>query len=78
MIQTDNAGEFDKAVGHNVAERVAATLGSLNKAAQASGIAYATLHRKVKGHSSFTVRELASLAAVTGRRVSDFLPAEVS
>lgn len=75
MIQTDN-DEYDRKVGENVRDAIEAKGLSVNGAAKESGIAYATLDRKLKGLSSFNTRELRALSRITGRKVRTFLPAE--
>lgn len=82
MIQTDNAkpdrtagDDYDRQVGENVRAALQQAGFSVNGAAGESGIAYATLDRKLKGITSFTVSELNRLAAITSREESDFLPA---
>lgn len=81
MIQTDNAqpnrtagDEYDRQVGENVRAAFKQAGLSVNRAASESGIAYATLDRKLKGITSFTVSELSRLADITSRLESDFLP----
>lgn len=77
MIRMDNA-EYDAAVGNSVRAAILAAFGSVNGAARESGIAYATLDRKLRGLSSFKVSELRRIAKVTGHRPADFVPDEVA
>ena len=73
----DNA-EYDEAIGDNVRAAIMATFGSVNGAAKESGIAYATLDRKLRGLSSFKASELRRLAKLTDHEAADFLPKEVA
>lgn len=43
-----------------------------------TGIPRTTLNRRLDGHSSFTVRELAAIATVLGANVSDLLPGSIA
>lgn len=67
---------YDRAVGDAVKAAVLKKYGSLRACADATGIPYVTLNRKVHGHAPFTVRELRAVALATGRRTSSFLPSE--
>ena len=69
---------FDRAVADAARDAIMSTIGSVNGAAKEAGIPYATLDRKLRGVSSFTVSELRRLAAVTGKRTSDFIPKRVA
>ena len=77
MIHTDN-DEYDRKVGVIVRDAIEAKGLSVNGAAKESGIAYATLDRKLRGLSSFNVRELRALARITGRSVRAFLPVKAA
>lgn len=80
MIRTDNDATgidpYDQAVGENVKAAFIAKFGSVRGGSEASGIPYASLDRKLRGISSFSVRELRLAAKSTGRRVRSFLPSE--
>lgn len=90
MIQTDNDPKasvglsvtdltaFEQAVAQAVQTAITTTIGSKRAAATETGIAYTTLDRKLRCQSSFTTYDLHRLARITGRRVRDFIPTEVS
>lgn len=50
---------------------------SRNEISKQAGIPYATLTRKLQGHSDFTVKELGKIAKVLGLTVGDLIPAEI-
>lgn len=68
--------QYDRAVGEKVREAIIATVGSVQRAAKETGIAYATLDRKLRGLSPFNVSELRRIAQMAGRKTSTFLPTE--
>ena len=44
---------------------------------KAAGIPYATLTRKLEGHSDFTIRELGKIAKALDLTLADIIPAEI-
>lgn len=69
MEHTETRGTVAEAVRAAIDESV----GSLRTAATDSGIPLTTLHRKLQGDGDdFTVNQLRRLAAVTGKRPSEF------
>lgn len=50
---------------------------SRNEMSKQSGIPYATLTRKLQGHSDFTVKELGKIAKVLGLTIGDLIPSEI-
>lgn len=47
---------------------------TITETAEATGIPYSTLNRKLKGHSDFTFVELYMLAKTLQMKVSDIVP----
>lgn len=66
--------DYESTVAANVRQAITDTFGSVNSAARETGIAYATLDRKLRGLSSFNLGELRRIATATDRRVVDLLP----
>lgn len=75
MSQTDYITSYDKAVADSVLNAIEADGISLRSVADGSGIAYATLYRKLKLNGApLDISELKRLADLLGRKVSAFLP----
>lgn len=67
------ATEAPPTLAHTIRLAIEESVGSVRAAAKASGIAYTTLDRRLRGDGSdFTVAELRRLAAATNRPASDF------
>jgi len=73
--QTDHITPYDKAVAEAVLAAIESDGMSLRSVADGTGVAYATLYRKLKLNGApLDIAELKRLADFLGRKVSSFLP----
>lgn len=70
--------EYTKAVAASVDHLMDEAGVSLLSLSTKTGIPRTTLRRRVLGHTSFTVQELAAIAATLGTSVEDLLPKDIA
>ena len=64
-------------LGQSVDETLKRYKFSRNQMSKEAGIPYATLTRKLDGHSEFTIRELGKIAKALDLKLKDVIPAEI-
>lgn len=69
--------ERNATVAGTVTESINLAGYSRSKMAELSGVPYATLTRKLSGHSEFTIRELGSIAKVLNLPLRALIPTEI-